>query len=287
MTNDLEIRHCRVLVALSDHGGVSAAARALGISQSTAAIASVTAENRGVIRLGTVESVSSLLLPRALSALRADWPLVEVQVTIGLCEHLRKRVQRGELDAALTVEGLDGAHAPQAGWSRMLAPAQLRLIVSSRTGPPPAGVKRADLSRHVFLLPDPDGALNALMRDWLGKSVRRPRLESAGSIGGVKSGVKESDVIGVLPSYAVAEEIQTGTLQELRVQEPLPAVAIWLTTQRQALESSPLLDIIQRFEEVLQGSDLIGLKALRPSEKPERPQHARRRPTAARAGDAP
>src|ERR1700760_582435 len=35
MTNDLELRHCRVLIAVADHGGVSAAARELGLAQST------------------------------------------------------------------------------------------------------------------------------------------------------------------------------------------------------------------------------------------------------------
>ena len=35
MANDLEIRHCRALVAVNDYGGVSSAARALGLAQST------------------------------------------------------------------------------------------------------------------------------------------------------------------------------------------------------------------------------------------------------------
>jgi molybdate transport repressor ModE-like protein len=110
MTHDLEIRHCRVLVAVSDHGSVSSAARELGLAQSTisetllslervigarimlrrpgkeaaltvaaetllpharalissaaTALAAVSAESRGVIRLGAVESVSTFVLPR-------------------------------------------------------------------------------------------------------------------------------------------------------------------------------------------------------------------------------
>src|SRR5471032_2457347 len=35
MSKDLEVRHCRVLVAVNENGGVAAAARALGLAQST------------------------------------------------------------------------------------------------------------------------------------------------------------------------------------------------------------------------------------------------------------
>ena len=35
MNRELEVRHCRTLVAVNDHGGIAAAARALGVAQST------------------------------------------------------------------------------------------------------------------------------------------------------------------------------------------------------------------------------------------------------------
>jgi molybdate transport repressor ModE-like protein len=302
MTNDLEIRHCRVLVAVSEHGSVSAAARELGLAQSTIsetllslervigapvmlrrpgkeaalttaaetllpharaliaataeALAAVSAESRGVIRLGAVESVSTFVLPSVLTAFRSRCPSVEVQINIGLCDNLRKRVRQGELDAALTLEGSENALAHEDGCSRSLSPTQLRLIVSKR---PPAGgqaVNRADLLQRTFLLPDPEGAFPTLLRAWFGGSNHRPRFESAGSIDAVKSGVQNSEAVGVLPNYAVAAELAAGSLFELKVREPLPAVSVGLTIHRRPLSASPLDYMIRQIEKALQGAQL-------------------------------
>jgi DNA-binding transcriptional LysR family regulator len=295
MTSDLEIRHCRVLVAVSDHGGVSSAARALGLAQSTvsetllslerligapvtlrrrgqeaaltaaakallpharglisaseSALAAVAMQSQGVIRLGAVESVSSFLLPGVVTEFRSRWPGIEVHVSIGLCDDLRRRVRRGELDAALTVEGSETARADdEGGCSRLVSQTQLRLIVSSRATGGPVTIKRPDLARRTLLLPDPDGAFNTLLRTWFEATVCRARFESAGSIDGVKSGVRSGDFVGVLPAYAVAEELARGSFLELKVQEPLPALALGLTIQRRPPELSPLHDMIQRLE---------------------------------------
>ena len=302
MTSDLEIRHCRVLVAVSDHGSVSSAARELGLAQSTvsetllslerlidapvmlrrpgkeaaltpaaklllpharalisasaAALASISTENRGVLRLGAVESVSSFLLPQALAAFRLLWPSVEVQITIGLCNDLHKHVRDGDLDAVLTLEGSDSARAHDEGWTRTLSPTRLRLIVSPQTPPGAADAKRADLVHRIFSLPDPGGALPALLRAWFGPSNDQPRFESAGSIDGVKSMVHRSDAVGVLPSYAVTSELASGSLVELKVREALPAMALGLTTRRQPMDGSPLHDMIQQIEQVFESSDL-------------------------------
>ena len=203
MTNDLEIRHCRVLVAVSDHGGVSAAARALGLAQSTvsetflslerligtpvtlrrpgqeaeltvaalallphahaligaseAALAMVSSDHRNVIRLGAVESASTFLLPHALTAFRSHWPAMDVQIAVGLCDDLRKRVHRRELDAALTVDAPEGAQGREGSGSRMLSPARLSLFVSSRQTLGGIKIRRRDLARRPLLLPDPVG----------------------------------------------------------------------------------------------------------------------------------
>jgi molybdate transport repressor ModE-like protein len=293
MSRDLEIRHCRVLVAVQETGGVAAAARALGLAQSTVsetllslervlgapvtlrragreavltpageallpharalilasetALAAVSSAQQAVLRLGTVESISSFLLPRPLGAFRRRWPGVDLKVTVGLCEDLRRRVRRFELDAAISLEG--DAAAIEGEVSQPLSPARLGFLVSPRH--PLAGkpVRRAELGGRSFLLADPDGAFNGLLQAWFAGVAQRPKLESAGSVDGVKRGLADGEAIGVLPTYAAAEELAAGALVALDVVEPLPSIALRLTTFEPPAEASPLGELAAEIRE--------------------------------------
>lgn len=287
MSRDLEVRHCRILVAIDDHKGIAAAARALGLAQSTVsetllslervvgtpiilrrpgreaalspaaeallpharalilasetALAAVSAKSRGIVRLGVVESISSFLLPAPLAAFRRHWPKVEVRIAIGLCADLRKRVDRFELDAALTVEGAEVA-AEREGAGK-LGPAALRLVVSPDNPLARVPVSRAELGSRTFLLADPDGAFNALLRGWFAGRGLDPRFESAGSVDGVKRGVLDGEAIGVLPSYAADDALASGALAALTLAEPLPPIALLLTVAEPLRDSSPLSNL--------------------------------------------
>jgi DNA-binding transcriptional LysR family regulator len=225
-------------------------ARAL-IGASEAALAAVTTDHRNVIRLGSVESASTFVLPNALAAFRARWPTWDVQITIGLCDELRRRVHRRELDAAITVEGCDGELARDGSGSRMLSPTRLCLFVSARNPLGETKVSRQELARRPLLLPDPDGAFATLMRAWFAESRQHPRIESAGSIDGVKIGVRSGEYVGLLPRYAVAKELAAGEFVDVRVQEPLPSIALGLTTQQRPLVASQLDDMIRCIEQTL------------------------------------
>ena len=300
MIRDVEVRHCRILMAVQEQGGVGAAARALGVAQSTvsetllslerllgapvtlrrtgreavlteaatallpharrliaaseAALAAGVRAGPATVRLGTVESISSFLLPGPLSEFRRKWPQVDLQVTIGLCEDLRRRVERSELDAAMTVERADRPR--QGELTESFWPARLRLLVAPAH--PLAGkvVTRRDLASHICLLTDPDGAFNALLKSWIG-GADAPKLESAGSVDGVKRGILRSAAIGILPDYAVADELAAGSLIALDTSDSVPPVALCMTTQTPPRNGSPLESLVEEIREALAGAGAV------------------------------
>ncbi|WP_158703008.1 LysR family transcriptional regulator [Allosphingosinicella vermicomposti] len=291
MIRDLEVRHCRALVAVHEGGGIGAAARALGVAQSTvsetlsslerlvgvpmtlrragreavlsaggeamlpharsliaaseAALAVGKQPGQATIKLGTVESISSYLLPGPLGAFRRHWPGADVRIAIGLCEDLRKRVTDGDLDAALTIEGASSDD------DNDLALVALRLVVAPHHALASKVVAPRDLAGRTALLSDAEGAFNKLVYAWLGDTAHPPRLESAGSVEGVKRGVLAGAAIGVLPNYAVADELSAGTLIALRSAVPLPCVALRLTTLRPLPQGSPLASLIEHVRKTL------------------------------------
>ena len=294
MQRDLEIRHCRALVAVHDKGGVGAAARALGLAQSTvsetllslerllgtrvtlpragreakltaaaevllpharnliaaseAALTAAAGQSRAAIRLGTVESISSFLLPAPLRSFRQLWPDVDLRITIGLCEDLRAQVARGDLDVALTVEGVEkGRAAGAAIWP-------VRLCLVTAPGDPLArqAITARDLARRTLLLADANGGFNELLSSWRGGEVDQPRQASAGSVDGVKRGVLSGDAIGVLPDYAVTEELAAGSLVAVRTDVPLPAIALRLTTGDTTTAASPIQALVEELTRALQ-----------------------------------
>ena len=298
LRGDLEVRHCRILVAVHDEGGVVAAAQSLGVSQSTVSEALLALERllgitvlrrargrgarltpaveallphvralisaseatmtaftgaSGTVRLGVVESISSYLLPEPLRGVRKLWPGLEVQVTIGLCEDLRRRTLQMELDAAITIEGSD-AQASSGPDTKTLAPARLQLLVSPQAHWADRAVSRDELREHSLLLADAGGAFNLLLRHWFGDPARCPRMESAGSIDGVKQGVLAGEVVGVLPSYTVASEVATGALVPLHISEPLPGIALYLTTLKLNRPSLALQLVTQQICRALESS---------------------------------
>jgi DNA-binding transcriptional LysR family regulator len=62
------------------------------------------------------------------------------------------------------------------------------------------------------------------------------------------------DAVGVLPDYAVAEELSAGSLVALRTELPLPSIVLRLTTLWPPDATSPLAGLIDQTRATLRAS---------------------------------
>jgi DNA-binding transcriptional LysR family regulator len=288
---DLEFRQLRAFVTLVDHGSMTAAAREMGVAQSTVsevvaaleralgtrlvsrrrgvhgitltpagsallpsarsvlasledahvAVAAVDREVRASVEVIANESISTYLLPRALGELRKQWPNTRFAVTVGMCPSITRGLSAGRYDVGLMLQTSHCApvHAPGADASAD-APAgglvltEVPLLVFAAAGHPlnsrahDARVRRDQLASYTLYVSDARGYFFDMIRDFFrGDGVPGPRLEPTGSVEGVKQSMVTDPLgLGVLPAYALAEELRTGRLRAIPMQPDLPPVRL-------------------------------------------------------------
>lgn len=281
---DIELRHCRALLALAEQHGIARAAKAVGVAQSTlsetlfslerAVGFAVTERSPGsgavltaqamallpyarrllqvaeetmafakglqpehALAIGASESVGTYVLPAALAVLRERCPGLPVQVRTGLCTELRQLVSAGRLQAAITIGPSIDQTVPPDQTLLQLASSRLALFrAPGDTAPSPvAGAVAA-----AICVPDPEGALNALLSTWLRHVGIAAALHSAGSVEAVKRRVASGGELGALPRYAVAAELARGELAEVPTPQPLPTMVLEVTALDGAAVDGPL-----------------------------------------------
>lgn len=192
-------------------------------------VAEADAEARATVALGTSESVSAYVLPPVLAEVRREWPGTRFVVTTDACPAIRAAVRDRRLDLGLVLGTADGG-----GEVESVRLARGRVALVARPGHPLAG-RRADVdavARTTLYLSDAAGDFYGMLDEYVARAGHRSaRLQSAGSVEGVKRGVlADPEALGLLPVYAVAEEIGRGTFAEVEVEAPFPPVwlsAVW------------------------------------------------------------
>ncbi|HET6806398.1 MAG TPA: LysR family transcriptional regulator [Frateuria sp.] len=171
------------------------------------------------LRIGTVESVGSHLLPAALEACHASHPGLEIQVSVGLCEALKASFARGQADLLLTLE------TPRA---RAEGRAHAVPLVLLRGGQAP----RAATDAGVLLVPDPEGALHGAASQWIRRQALPLRLVSTGTLDGVRRGLADGSAWGLLPRHAVLDDLHRGRLHPVEPSRPLPMLELRARVRR-------------------------------------------------------
>jgi DNA-binding transcriptional LysR family regulator len=308
----LELRQLRAFVLLVDAGSMTAAARALGVAQSTmselvaaleraigtrivlrrrgghgialtpageallpharsvlasledahVAVAAVDRAVRARIEVVANESISTYLLPPALGEMRTEWPNLRFAVTVGMCPSITEGLATARYDVGLMLQTAacptgDSTAAPEADAGRLFL-TDVPLVLFSAVGHPLASrtmagpVRRAELATYTVFISDSRGYFFDLVRTFFSAdAVPGPRMEPAGSVEAVKRSVLSDRLgLGVLPGYAVEEEVRTGRMRTLPLQPNLPRVRLEAMSYRTRPPAHPavaaLLDAVRR-----------------------------------------
>ena len=277
----LEVRQLQVLVALAESGGISAAARSLGLAQSTVsetlaalerglgaallrrqhgraratltaagiallpharkvlaaidvahlAVAQAARGGRSHLHILTVESVSSYILPGVLRKMRARWPNLRLGVSIAPGVGLEDALGAGEFDLGLALARDDECEPgrPAAPRHRVVRTRLPVVMFSSPSHPQARGaVRRPDLADCPLYVSDAAFGFDTFVKRYVrGARPNRPQAVAAGSVEAVKRAVAgDSSALGILPAYALADELEAGILVSLDLRPPPPRVRL-------------------------------------------------------------
>jgi DNA-binding transcriptional LysR family regulator len=198
------------------------------------AVAEAASRARGSLAVIANESVGTYILPPALVRLRAKWPGMQVSVSIGTCADVREGVAQGRYDVGVLL-GADPAPTRRRSGTPAetpLALVRLELFCAARhplaAGRPQRLLPRDGLGPCSVLVPDASGDFHAMLSQYFdADGVPGPRLEPRGTIESVKRGVIGSvDILGVLPRYALEEELRAGLVRVVELRPPLPQVRV-------------------------------------------------------------
>jgi len=193
------------------------------------AVAAVTREARATVDIVANESVSTYLLPEALAVLRQRWPGTRFSVTVATCQAVRDGLAQGRYDVGfLLATAAVEAGAREGG----LPLADVRLVLFCGAEHPLAPgngpVPRVRLAPFRIFTSDSSGDFHALLHGFFhADGLPGPRLEASGTIDAVKRSVLADRLaLGVLPDYAVAEELRNGRMRALPVRPGLPPLRL-------------------------------------------------------------
>jgi DNA-binding transcriptional LysR family regulator len=209
------------------------------VDRAQMALAHVSNHARAVIDIVANESVTTYVLPEALTRLRGKWPNTRFAVSVATCADVRRYVAAGESDVGvlLTPAGRLGRSRrsgdPSHALDRQTIVPDVPLVVFGQPSHPlikqsaATAVSRHALAPFTMLVSDADGEFATFVERAFRAGGVGPRLQSTGTIEGVKRGVfADTDALGLLPGYAVAEEMRTRRVTRLPVRPAPPRMQL-------------------------------------------------------------
>jgi DNA-binding transcriptional LysR family regulator len=227
-------------------GGLTDVGRALlpharkalaAVDAAHAAVAAATRTARASFRIIANESVSTYMLPTAIAQVRDRWAGVRFSVEVAACADVQAGIVDGSFDVGLMLAGgrasaaaSDAARSAPNSLRRTLGSAIPLLAFTARAHPllkRGAVARPSALADYPVVVSDAAGDFHDLVGRFIRDDRRRPVLESAGSVEGVKRSVqRRSNAIGFLPAYAIVEELRAGDIAALDIRPAPPMLRL-------------------------------------------------------------
>ncbi|MEO7217787.1 MAG: LysR family transcriptional regulator [Gemmatimonadaceae bacterium] len=227
----------------------------------------VAAVNRATapsIEITTNESVSTYLLAPVLVQLRKHWTNTRFVVSVATCGNTRADVAAGRCDLGVLLQSPSGdssalsldPHGTIQPSTRsidlhaevpllVVAAQRHRLIRDKRRG----AVPRYELSEYPVFVTDGAGDYYDLIRKYLtADAMPNPSLRAVGSIDAVKRAViADERALGILPYYAVADDIREKRVAVIAVSPSPPTVRlVALVPPDQDTQHPAVVDLLSR-----------------------------------------
>jgi DNA-binding transcriptional LysR family regulator len=211
------------------------------VDKACVAVAKAAVSARGVVNIIANESVSTYLLSPVLAMMRRRWRNTQFTVSVAACPEVREGVKNGAFDLGLVLTAAkrnSGAKAATATLRRseggqVVAPLVPLLIFAAPAHPLVRDsrrpvVRRSSLDAFPVFVSDAAGEYRTLLERFFREDeMPGPRLESTGSIEGVTTSVvADARALGILPSYAVAKELQMRRVVPLDLRPALPSMQV-------------------------------------------------------------
>jgi DNA-binding transcriptional LysR family regulator len=187
------------------------------------------------------ESVTSYVLPGILPQLRKRWPNTRFTVSVATCHGVRDGVASGAYDVGLLLEESsaivavnDEAAVSTPFAERRVIASSVRLILFASVSHPlllggtSAVVRPVTLSEYPLFVSDAAGDFHDLiLRFFKNERDDGPVIEATGSIEGVKKAViDDTRAIGLLPAYALVEELRASAVARLNLRPAPPPMRL-------------------------------------------------------------
>src|SRR6266853_27484 len=224
------------------------------------AVAAVARDVPGRIEMIANESVSTYLLAPALDRLRAKWPKMQFAVNVGLCQRIVRGLLEGQFDLGVMLQlpadgcQVEGPVLPPAAQARTIPLPDVPLVVFAKanhplvTRPANGGVRLEQLTQYPIFVTDASGYCHDLIRSFFRSTdTTGPRIEATGSVEAVKRSVLANpEALGVLPDYAIADELQAARVQPIQLRPAAPTLQLRAMVYRTRAPKHPVIaDLIE------------------------------------------